>query len=168
MIMPAWLPVNDRASWPMLRIAIASSAIEMRSPAVSSMSSSRGAGSSVTWCARSSSSSVVSPIAETATTTSLPGLAGLDDALRDPLDALGVRDGRAAELLHDEAHQVLPDSDKGVYRRHACRIPRPHRLVPAVRAASTCCPPACERRRQAARRNGMSALFTVSGACSAG
>ena len=72
--MPAWLPVNERASWPMLLIAIASSAIEMRSPAVSSMSSSRGAGIGVTSWARSSSSSVVSPIAETATTTSLPAL----------------------------------------------------------------------------------------------
>ncbi len=44
----------------------------MRSPAVRSMSSSRPAGIGVTECARSTSSSVVSPIAETATTTSLP------------------------------------------------------------------------------------------------
>ena len=42
---PAWLPVNDRASWPRLSIAMASSAIEIRSPAVSSMSSSRPVGS---------------------------------------------------------------------------------------------------------------------------
>ena len=33
-------------------------------------------------------------------------LAGLDDALGDPLDALGVGDGRPAELLHDQAHVV--------------------------------------------------------------
>ena len=39
-------------------MAIASSAIEIRSPAVSSMSSSRPGGSSVIWLARSSSSSV--------------------------------------------------------------------------------------------------------------
>src|SRR6478672_3224357 len=71
-ITPAWLPVNDRASWPRFPIAIASSAIEMRSPAVSSMSSSRPAGSGETCSARSISSSVVSPIAETTTTTSLP------------------------------------------------------------------------------------------------
>ena len=71
-ITPAWLPVKDRASWPRLPIAIASSAIEMRSPAVSSMSSSRPAGSGETCWARSISSSVVSPIAETTTTTSLP------------------------------------------------------------------------------------------------
>ena len=40
-ITPAWLPVNESASWPKLLIAIASSAIEIRSPAVSSMSNSR-------------------------------------------------------------------------------------------------------------------------------
>src|SRR4028119_2064102 len=51
---------------------MASSAMEMRSPAVSSMSSSRPGGSSVIWAAWSISSSVVSPIAETTTTTSLP------------------------------------------------------------------------------------------------
>src|SRR3954463_590916 len=73
-IMPAWLPVYERASMPMLLIAIASSAIEMRSPVVSSMSSSRGSGIGVTSRARSSSSSVVSPMALTATTTSLPAL----------------------------------------------------------------------------------------------
>ena len=72
MITPAWEPVNDRALWPRLAIAIATSAIEIRSPAVSSMSSSRGGGSGVTCPARSSSSSVVSPIAETTTTTSWP------------------------------------------------------------------------------------------------
>src|SRR6188768_413254 len=71
-ITPAWLPVNERASSPRLPIAIASSAIEIRSPAVSSMSSSRGAGSGETCSARSISSSVVSPIADTTTTTSLP------------------------------------------------------------------------------------------------
>ncbi len=69
-ITPACEPVNERALWPSWAIAIASSAIEMRSPAVSSMSSSRGGGSGVTCSARSRSSSVVSPIAETTTTTS--------------------------------------------------------------------------------------------------
>ena len=67
---PAWLPVNDRASCPRLAIAIASSAIEIRSPAVSSMSSSRAGGSGETCSASSISSSVVSPIADTTTTTS--------------------------------------------------------------------------------------------------
>ena len=66
---PACEPVNDRASRPRLAMAMASSAIEMRSPAVSSMSSSRPGGTGLTWLARSYRSSVVSPIADTATTT---------------------------------------------------------------------------------------------------
>ena len=71
-ITPAWLPVNERASKPKLLIAIASSAIEIRSPAVSNMSSSRPCGIGVTALANSMSSSVVSPIALTTTTTWLP------------------------------------------------------------------------------------------------
>ncbi len=69
-ITPAWEPVNDRAVKPRSEIAIATSAIEMRSPAVRSMSSSRAGGRGDTCAARSRSSSVVSPMAETATTTS--------------------------------------------------------------------------------------------------
>lgn len=69
-ITPAWEPVNDFAVWPSCAMAIATSAIEIRSPLVSSMSSSRGGGSGVTCSARSRSSSVVSPMAETTTTTS--------------------------------------------------------------------------------------------------
>src|SRR6478672_5449701 len=53
-------------------MAMASSAIEMRSPAVSSMSNSRPPGTGTICSARSISSSVVSPIADTTTTTSLP------------------------------------------------------------------------------------------------
>src|SRR3954447_16109793 len=53
-------------------MAMASSAIEIRSPAVSSMSNSRPAGTGTICLARSMSSSVVSPIAETTTTTSWP------------------------------------------------------------------------------------------------
>ena len=71
-ITPACDPVNERACAPSDSMAIATSALEIRSPAVSSMSSSRGGGAGQTWRARSSSSSVVSPIAETTTTTSLP------------------------------------------------------------------------------------------------
>src|SRR5689334_22518896 len=73
-ITPAWEPVKDLAVWPSSAIAIASSAIEIRSPAVSSMSSSRGGGAGLTCSARSRSSSVVSPIAETTTTTSWPAV----------------------------------------------------------------------------------------------
>ncbi len=71
-ITPAWEPVKERAVKPRSEMAIATRAIEIRSPAVSSMSSSRAGGTGLTPPARSSSSSVVSPIAETATTTSLP------------------------------------------------------------------------------------------------
>ena len=67
---PAWLPVNERALNPRSEIAMATSAIEIRSPAVISMSSSRGGGTGLTSRARSSRSSVESPIADTATTTS--------------------------------------------------------------------------------------------------
>ena len=56
-------------------MAMATSAIEMRSPAVSSMSSSRAGGSGETCWARSRRSSVVSPIADTTTTTWLPAWA---------------------------------------------------------------------------------------------
>ncbi len=73
-ITPACEPENERASAPSDSIAIATSALEIRSPAVSSMSSSRSGGAGLTCLARSSSSSVVSPIAEHTTTTSLPAL----------------------------------------------------------------------------------------------
>src|SRR3569833_1682766 len=53
-------------------MAIASSAIEMRSPEESSMSSSRAGGRGLTWLARSINSSVVSPLADTTTATSCP------------------------------------------------------------------------------------------------
>ena len=69
---PACEPVNERASRPRLAMAMASSAIEIRSPAVSSMSSSRPGGSGLTCAARSRSSSVVSPMADTTTTTEWP------------------------------------------------------------------------------------------------
>ncbi len=51
---------------------MASKAIEIRSPAVRSMSISRSAGLGDTCSARSSRSSVVSPIAETTTATCVP------------------------------------------------------------------------------------------------
>ena len=71
-MMPACEPVSERACMPWSAMAIASSAALIRSPAVSSMSSSRGGGSGETCRARSINSSVVSPIAEMTTTTSLP------------------------------------------------------------------------------------------------
>jgi len=68
-MMPLCDPVKLTASTPRAWSAIPRSAIEMRSPAVKSMSSSRRCGSSVTLRASASSSSVVSPMAETTTTT---------------------------------------------------------------------------------------------------
>ena len=79
MTIPACEPVNEIASRPRSLIAIDSSAIEIRSPAVSSMSSSRACGGSRS-AGELDSSSVVSPIAETTTQTSLPASAACDDA----------------------------------------------------------------------------------------
>src|SRR5688572_19299120 len=71
-MMPDWLPVKLMASPPSSRIASDRSAIEIRSPADSSMSSSRRSGFGDTVFAMVKSSSVVSPIAETTTTTWCP------------------------------------------------------------------------------------------------
>ncbi len=68
--MPAWDPVKLTACSPRSMIAMQRSAIEIRSPAVSSMSISRPLGTFETSWARRSRSSVVLPIAETTTTTS--------------------------------------------------------------------------------------------------
>ena len=79
--------------------------IEIRSPAESSMSSSRGSG----VCARPRARERAArrsrrPWRETTTTTSSPSSPRRDDAASDGLDPLRVGDGRAAELLHDECH----------------------------------------------------------------
>ena len=115
-ITPACEPVNERARSPRLAMAMASRAIEMRSPAVSSMSSSRPGGSGLTWLARSISSSVVSPIADTTTTTSWPAflvatircatrLMPSASATDDPPYFCTTRDtGVAPPLLHDNGH----------------------------------------------------------------
>jgi hypothetical protein len=71
-MMPDWLPVKLIASPPSSRMAIESNAIAMRSPADSSMSSSRRSGFGEICLASARSSSVVWPIAETTTTTSCP------------------------------------------------------------------------------------------------
>src|SRR5690606_25851290 len=65
-------PVSEIAGSPICRMVMASSDIEMRSPAESSMSSSRRAGWGARLVARSSSSLVVLPMADTTTTTSSP------------------------------------------------------------------------------------------------
>src|SRR5207249_723380 len=75
--MPDWEPVKLTAGTPRALRAMDRRAIDMRSPAESSMSSSRRAGLSVSFLASASSSSVVSPMAETTTTTSLPAALAL-------------------------------------------------------------------------------------------
>ena len=70
--MPACEPVNEMASSPCSAHAIDRSAIDSRSPQVSSMSSSRRDGDAATDFAFSISWFVVLPIAETTTTTFLP------------------------------------------------------------------------------------------------
>jgi hypothetical protein len=70
--MPLWEPVKETASCPRSFTAMETRAIEIRSPAVKSMSISRGCDFSETLWARSRRSSVVSPIAETTTTRSVP------------------------------------------------------------------------------------------------
>ena len=93
---------------------MASSAIEIRSPAVSSMSSSRP---------RRQRADLLGEVEQLVGGVAhrrhddhdvVAGLAGVDDALGDPLDALGVGDRRAAVLLHDQAHDGPP-------RRTTCR-----------------------------------------------
>ena len=74
-MIPAWEPVNDRALMPASWSAIASSAIEIRSPAVRSMSISRPGGTGLILAAMSTSSSVNAPIAETTTTVLCPSRA---------------------------------------------------------------------------------------------
>lgn len=69
---PACAPVSETASRPSSFTAMARRAMEMRSPAESSMSSSRGCGSRATLAASPSSSSVVCPMAETTTQTRFP------------------------------------------------------------------------------------------------
>jgi hypothetical protein len=69
---PACAPVSETASRPRSKIAMERSAIEICSPAVRSMSSSRACGAGDTSFASSRSSSVVSPIAEATTHTCAP------------------------------------------------------------------------------------------------
>ena len=111
-ITPACEPVNEHARSPRLAMAMASRAMEMRSPAVSSMSSSRPGGSGLTWLARSVSSSVVSPIADTTTTTSCPAF--LVAAMR-----CATRLMPSASATDDPPY-FCTTSDTGVPLRHFC------------------------------------------------
>ena len=134
-ITPAWEPVNERASYPRLWMAMASSAMEIRSPAVSSMSSSRPGGSGLTWLARSSSSSVVSPIAETTTTTSSPALraATMRSATRLIRSALATEDPpyfctTSATTVHSlPATTLSVPTPPGISAGGACQTPSGYR-----------------------------------------
>ena len=95
--MPLCDPVKDMASHPISLIAIESSAMEIRSPAVSNMSSSRLGGWDDTVLARSIRWSVVSPMAETTTTTSLPSRFSL------------VRYAATLRIFSGEASDVPPN-----------------------------------------------------------
>ena len=64
-MIPDWEPVKEMASRPRFWMAMASSAMAMRSPVETSMSSSRRGGVSVTCRASASRSSVVRPMADT-------------------------------------------------------------------------------------------------------
>ena len=103
---PACEPVSEIARWPRSWIAIAHSAHEMRSPVDSSMSISRGSGAAETSSAIAISSSVVLPRADSTATTRVAAFALVDDPPRRALDALGVGDGGAAELHHDDVQQL--------------------------------------------------------------
>jgi hypothetical protein len=101
---PAWLPVNERALAPRFWIAMASSAIEIRSPAVSSMSSSRPGGQRRHLLRQVEQLVGVVAIALHDHDDVAAGLLGGHDPLGHPLDALGVGHRRATVLLHDQAH----------------------------------------------------------------
>ena len=106
-------------------MAIASTAIEMRSPAVSSMSSSRGCGCGVTCWARSIRSSVLSPMAETTTTTSWPFF--LVSTMR-----------RATRLMHSASATDEPPyfwTISATSARTSCRIRRGLGQVTSLPAA---------------------------------
>ena len=116
-VMPACGPLRLIAGTP-----IAWSAIETRvalwcSPVASRTSSSRGSGSSVMPAASPSSSSVVSPIAETHDHEVVAGRALARDPPGDALDAIRAGDRRAAELLDDEGA-----GHRAAFYRHARRL----------------------------------------------
>src|SRR6478672_6009799 len=107
--------------------------MEMRSPAVSSMSISRGGGWGLTSLARSSSSSVLSPMADTATQTSLPAFfaSAMRRATRLMLAASASDEPPyfwttigTVELLGTRRRCRF---SRGVHARSAESIDRPHR-----------------------------------------
>jgi hypothetical protein len=90
---------------------MASNAIEMRSPEVSSMSSSRPGGSGLTLVRQVQQ--LVGGVAHRGDHHDdvVAGLAGSDDALGDALDPLRVGHGRTTVLLHEQRHRELSPRD---------------------------------------------------------
>ena len=80
--------------------------MEMRSPALSSMSTSRGGWVRLTSSARRTRSSVVLPMALTTATTSSPSRRGPRHVVGDGADPVGVADRGAPELLYHQWHPV--------------------------------------------------------------
>ena len=79
-----------------------SSDIEMRSPALTSMSYSRGGWAALTSSASRMRSSVVFPMALTTATTASPGPRRPGDVIGHGPDAIGVADRGPAELLDEQ------------------------------------------------------------------
>ena len=101
---PACEPVNDTAGTPRSMIAMQSSAIEMRSPAVSSMSISRPCG--LARHVVGEAHEVVGGLAHRRDHDDdvVAVAPGAHDVVGDGPDAVGVGDRGAAELLDEQAH----------------------------------------------------------------
>ena len=111
-MMPDWLPVKLMASPPSSRMAIDSSAIEMRSPAVSSMSSSRRSGADETCFAMREQ--LVGGVAHGRHDDDyvVPGLARPHDAIGNEAKPLQIGDAASAIFLNYNRHagQSNPDA----------------------------------------------------------
>ncbi len=103
-ITPACDPVNERACAPSESMAIATSALEIRSPAVSSMSNLPRRRRRADLPGQIEQ--VVGGIAHRRNDDDhvVSGLLGLDDAFGDAADPLGVGHRGSAVLLYDERH----------------------------------------------------------------
>ena len=103
-ITPACDPVNDRASMPRVAIAIASSAIEIRSPAVEQHVELAGGRQRAHLVGQVHQ--LVGRVAHRGHDHDhlVAGLAGGHDALRYPLDAIRVGYRGTTVFLHDEGH----------------------------------------------------------------
>ena len=114
-------PVYERAMQPRSRSAMQSSAIETCSPVASRTSISRASGSWQRPLARSTRRSVLSPIAETTTTTFVTVAARCADSLGDAPDEVERTDRGTAVFLDDQ--RQLRRALRLSFRRRAARAP---------------------------------------------